>query len=475
MPFIPFVPSFVLRHVPPGFCAAPLHYGGMFPCRRVIFIEADPDTILASTFIYTGQRQHAIRCYAVPYGELCDVFEARMESGWESNVCQLYSTGRCGSTLLSKLLDQANSIVSISEPDVFSYVRVCCAVLCCAVLCCAVLYAAIEIEIELCEDCESSFLFRKRNCRRTNRHTVCLLYLLQMFYMLTIGFVGLFYCCMIRGACHVIKVTFLLSKDANCFEGDDLPRLLRAITWSLYDFAVGADPTKSAVCLKYRAQVIALAPTLKKSIPEAKNLFLYREGIATIDSFCMAFLGSWGARTARWLNLDSLFISKLSGWVEIFDYLMPYVNKDGAPPKELYLGGGFPAFMTMIWLSNMDQAYELATAGFFDATIRYEDLCVHRLIVVNKLLEAVGMEEASLSGDADKVFDEDAHASSTGGLVGNRGASAEADAGAASSGAAMKKKPLYIPPSDLPALQTLIASHSELNSCNFVLPNTLKF
>lgn len=118
--------------------------------------------------------------------------------------------------------------------------------------------------------------------------------------------------------------------------------------------------------------------------------------------------------------------------------------------------------MTMIWLSNMDSAYELASAGFFDAVVRYEDLCVHRLIVVNKLLEAVGMEGASLSGDADKVFDEDAHASSTGGLVGSRGAS-------------MKKKPLYIPPSDLPALQTLIASHSELNSCNFVLPNTLKF
>lgn len=184
MPFTPFVPSFVLRHVPPGFCAAPLHYGGMLPCRRVIFIEADPDTILASTFIYTGQRQHAIRCYAVPYGELCDVFEARMESGWESNVFQLYSTGRCGSTLLSKLLDQANSIVSISEPDVFSYVRVCCAVLCrgvpccavlccvscCVVLCCSVLCCAVPCCAVLC------FTLRSRSrssCAKTTSRRFC--------------------------------------------------------------------------------------------------------------------------------------------------------------------------------------------------------------------------------------------------------------------------------------------------------------
>ena len=224
----------------------------------MIFVEADPDTILASTFLYTGQRQHALRCYAVPYDELCDLLEAKMESGWEANVCQLYSTGRCGSTLLSKLLDQANTVVSISEPDVYSY------------------------------------------------------------------------------------ITFLLSKDPACFDGDDLPRLLRVVTWSLYDFAVGNDPTKTAVCLKYRAQVIALAPTLKKAMPAAKNVFLYREGIATIDSFCMAFLGSWGARTARWLNLDSFFIAKLSGWVDIFDYLMPYIKKEEAPPQELYLAGGFP-------------------------------------------------------------------------------------------------------------------------------------
>lgn len=358
--------------------------------KRAIFVEADPDAILASTFIYTGQRQHATRCYAVPYDTLCSMFESKMVAGWESNVCNLYSTGRCGSTLLSKLMDQANTVVSISEPDVYSY------------------------------------------------------------------------------------ITFLLSKDPDCFSSCNLPRLLRAVTWFTYDFAVGLDPGKTAVCLKYRAQVIALAPQLKEAMPGSKNVFLYREGIPTIDSFCKAFLSSAGARWARWLSLDSLFISRLSGWADIFDYLMPYVNKEGAPPATTYLAGGFPSFMTMIWLSVMDSAFQLASEGFFDAIVRYEDLCTHRLTVANKLLGACGFA-AHISGDASNVFDEDAHTASTGGLVGSMDSRKSAGVGLAGEGNRNNNKPAYIPESDVGALRALLAHHTKLQAANFVLPYTLEF
>ena len=120
--------------------------------------------------------------------------------------------------------------------------------------------------------------------------------------------------------------------------------------------------------------------------------------------------------------------------------------------------------MTMIWLSVMDAAYGLASESFFDAVVRYEDLCVHRLTVVNKLLEACSYS-GNISGDADKIFDEDAHTSGTGGLVGSRAAATPGKA----------KKPLYIPETDIAALQTLIEYHVELKQCNYLLPTTIAF
>ena len=42
----------------------------------------------------------------MPYKNLYDIVEPLMTAGWDKNVGHLYSTGRCGSTLLSKVLDQ---------------------------------------------------------------------------------------------------------------------------------------------------------------------------------------------------------------------------------------------------------------------------------------------------------------------------------------------------------------------------------
>lgn len=343
--------------------------------RRVIYVKCDAKTILEGTFLYTGQRKFATTCYGVPYKNLYDIVEPLMTAGWDKNVGHLYSTGRCGSTLLSKVLDQGKAVMSISEPEVYSY------------------------------------------------------------------------------------VTWLLSMDSTCFDDVDLPRLLRGVTWSLMNFAKAYDPKTKIILLKYRSQVVELAPVLKRALPNSKGVFLYRDPMATAESFCKGFLTSWVTRAVRWLNLDSYFVYSLSGWERHFNYLMPFIRSDIAPPKEIYTPLGFPGFTTMIWLSTMDSALRLSKDNVWDAVIRYEDLCKHRLQVVNKLLQACRFEQ-TIADKADNVFDEDAHDAKSGGIVGR-----SKDPNAVS----------YIPLDDCAKLLELLNHHAELTSLGFLIPGTLEF
>lgn len=90
--------------------------------RRVILTKVAPAEMGERTFLYMDQRQMATNVYAVPYSEFCDIVdELDGDAGWMGKVTFLHSTGRCGSTLLCKLLGQANGMISLSEPDVYTY------------------------------------------------------------------------------------------------------------------------------------------------------------------------------------------------------------------------------------------------------------------------------------------------------------------------------------------------------------------
>jgi hypothetical protein len=131
--------------------------------------------------------------------------------------------------------------------------------------------------------------------------------------------------------------------------------------------------------------------------------------------------------------LDSFFIKRLSGWHVHHAYLMPIVSKS-IVPEPVHSSLGFPGFLAMVYLSAMDGALELITAGgasagaggaaaatdgFFHAVIRYEDLCEHRLQIVNKMFAACGCPPIA-AADAGKIFDEDAHKATTGGIASER-------------------------------------------------------
>jgi hypothetical protein len=84
--------------------------------QQAIFVELPPDTDLATTpFVYQTQYEHAHRLIAMPYATLCQL--ARQLPPVQ-HLIMIYMTGRCGSTLVSHLFNELDSVRSLSEPDV---------------------------------------------------------------------------------------------------------------------------------------------------------------------------------------------------------------------------------------------------------------------------------------------------------------------------------------------------------------------
>lgn len=87
--------------------------------RQALFVETSPDVdLLQSPFYFIAQYDAAQRLIAVPYETLhalaCKVVLDQRK------VILFYSTGHCGSTLFSHILNLNTAVVSFSEPDVFS-------------------------------------------------------------------------------------------------------------------------------------------------------------------------------------------------------------------------------------------------------------------------------------------------------------------------------------------------------------------
>lgn len=87
--------------------------------RRAIFTETAPDVdLLREPFYFIAQYEAAQRLIAVPYETLHAL--AQQVTIDPQKIILFFSTGRCGSTLLSHVLNLDSSIISFSEPDVFS-------------------------------------------------------------------------------------------------------------------------------------------------------------------------------------------------------------------------------------------------------------------------------------------------------------------------------------------------------------------
>lgn len=89
--------------------------------RSVVFVETPVNVNLLTVhpFFYEAQRHHATKLYQVSFETVTALMEE--VSGCEdSKPLFLFSTGRCGSTLLCNLMADNSDMVSVSEADFFT-------------------------------------------------------------------------------------------------------------------------------------------------------------------------------------------------------------------------------------------------------------------------------------------------------------------------------------------------------------------
>lgn len=89
--------------------------------QQAIFVETPSDIdIYEAPFLYAAQYEYAQRLIAVPLEELHQLAANIKDS--IGKIAIIYSVGRCGSTLLSKVFSQVDTVLSLSEPDIFSQI-----------------------------------------------------------------------------------------------------------------------------------------------------------------------------------------------------------------------------------------------------------------------------------------------------------------------------------------------------------------
>jgi hypothetical protein len=87
--------------------------------RRAIFVETPSSVDLSQApFYYQAQYQAAQQLIAVSYETLHQLAGGVLID--PRRIILVYSVGRCGSTLVSHALNQADGVFSFSEPDVYS-------------------------------------------------------------------------------------------------------------------------------------------------------------------------------------------------------------------------------------------------------------------------------------------------------------------------------------------------------------------
>jgi hypothetical protein len=87
--------------------------------QRAIFVETPLNIDLSNAvFFHQAQYEHAQQLLAVPFEYLPQLAAALGEP--IEQLIMIYTVGCCGSTLLSKVFNQLDTVLSLSEPDVFS-------------------------------------------------------------------------------------------------------------------------------------------------------------------------------------------------------------------------------------------------------------------------------------------------------------------------------------------------------------------
>lgn len=178
---------------------------------------------------------------------------------------------------------------------------------------------------------------------------------------------------------------------------DQQIRLLEASFKFMYRPAVVGDATHYV--LKLRNQCVDIMELYATVFPQAKHLFMYRNGIDWIASLYRLFVNS-GVDHRKTLE-------------EAIDWQATYLN---LPPDDVapYFDHTIQTYnrilsLTIGWLFNMMRYVEIVQNGFHPIAIRYEDLTANRDAMLSTIFAVLDLPASAIS-QAQKAFERDSQA-----------------------------------------------------------------
>ncbi|HSI73522.1 MAG TPA: hypothetical protein VK934_10125 [Fimbriimonas sp.] len=248
--------------------------------KAALFVECpDPEVVDNAAFYYQAQAEHAAAVVSVPLSLFHDLADGIPER----EVVWIHSVGRCGSTLMSKVLGTLQGVKSISEPD---------------------------------------------------------------------------------------DLTQLLHFDRAIVP----PLLASSVRWR------GSGP-QGTVAIKTRSEVLVLADLIADVFPDAKHLFLYRNGIAWMNTI----LRNWPP------DMDLYDPLRTRQMAERWAETVPLIREYPGPLNAIQV-------RMLAWISCMEGYLQLVDRGLDTLPIRFEDLTADPKLVIHQAFEflAVGEPEPQL-------------------------------------------------------------------------------
>lgn len=216
-----------------------------------------------------------------------------------------------------------------------------------------------------------------------------------------------------------------------------------SLRFLFFRFVGGKKPV--ACALKLRNEAIQLTELFQVALPQARNLFLYRDAVGFVGSFYRIF---------KRIGLpDSM---QVADWLGKFEALFHVDARNLLP----YLGRQVEEVstvedLTLWWLCVMEQYLTAVGHGLPVTAVRYEDLNNHREEALAAIFDACDLRDAK-SADVLGAFEKDAQVGTP--LAQERGDEAH----------------LRLTPEQRAEIKAIVARHPVIGTPSFIAPHTAK-
>ncbi len=176
------------------------------------------------------------------------------------------------------------------------------------------------------------------------------------------------------------------------FPFDETLSLLRACTRILVHIHCQRNPDRPFVLIKLRSQCTYIADQFHQSMPCAKRIYLYRNGLDVFNSFYVLIPGLI-RKVMKVIPVDRWLFS-LKPIKRKIEKMCPVLQHPSFSGIHLSV---FNA-LALMWLSNMVCAASLEhkTPGFFNNKLRYEDLINNPVKEISAILQSMELAKAKV-------------------------------------------------------------------------------